>query len=467
MALHFTPSDAHAGDAAGGKGESPLKNDLAQREFMEPDRGALDSERAKKMIEHAKERRRRLAELPPPIPLDHEDPVRLGVDDSEAQTMNWIGYDEYQEHLAELAEVEQAAFRMRVASGASGTAPTGLPPTEPNLTSAQASETALASTLPGNSAPSTANVEGTTTNESSVTPPVVLAVQPEDAATEEKPTPAAAASAATAPESVEAQAAHEATAATDAASIEEISLIKLLDTPDALPSEGEHTVPLPPLLDPNAHPSPDQPATEEIKPVPPSTDPIAPEVAPAIPETIAAATPAPTPATPPSNNSGTPDPNASPMDSNGGATPAVTPTEETGTQPTPPTPSGKPSEVVSREGALSDRESDPTSVIDVPPNIWRSGRPLAAKGITLKTKRPTFTALNMIDGIGRNPIAELVLGRDGKTLRARLVRSTGNPSADEALINSLYGWSASGKQVERLKPGDTMTIRIRLILLTD
>ena len=73
----------------------------------------------------------------------------------------------------------------------------------------------------------------------------------------------------------------------------------------------------------------------------------------------------------------------------------------------------------------------------------------------------------MIDGIGRNPIAELVIGRDGKTLRARLVRSTGNSSADEALINALYGWSASGKQVERLKPGDTFTIRIRLILLTD
>ncbi len=458
LAIHLAPSDALAGSSEGGHENATLEEGKERREFMEPDRGRLDSDRARKMIEHAKERRRRLAELPPPLRVDHQEPVRLGIDDSTAQTMNWIGYDEYQEHLAELAEVEQAAFRMQVASGASGTAPTGLPPALPSLTSAQASESTPASTLAGNSSPAAAaNVEG-------VPKSTALAAAVSEASLETPDTPADTtapipmdAVSAAAPEPREEQRASEASRS------EVTSPINSIDTPPTLPSEGAHTVPLPPLLDPNAHATEEESPAEKIEPSPPTTDPIALEQVAVVPKAT----------TPESvvhssaSTSGTPDRNASPLEANGGATPAVTPTEATGTQPTPPTPAGKPSEVISREGALSDRESDATSVIDVPPNVWRSGRPLAAQGITLKTKRPTFTALNMIDGIGRNPIAELVLGRDGKTLRARLVRSTRNSSADEALVNSLYGWSASGKQVERLKPGDTLTIRIRLILLTD
>ncbi len=457
LAIHLAPSEALGGAAVGGPGGAQLNAEDTKREFMEPDRGRMDNERARKLIEHAKQRRRRLAELPPPLPVDHEEPVRLGVDDSEAQTMNWIGYDEYQEHLAELAEVEQAAFRMQIASGASGTAPTGLPPQLPTLTAAQASEPKPLNTLPGNTSPQAANVKGDETSTALVPTEVVATTsvaEATSAATSEAPTEAVPATA---------QQPRVEQKASDASTAEVTSPINSVDTPSSLPAEGEHTVPLPPLLDPSSHPSPDQPAVEEIKPVPPTTAPIAEETAEATP----AVEPHEPAATSAASSSGTPDSNASPLDSNGGATPAVTPTEATGTQPTPPTPAGKPSEIVSRDGALSDRESDATSIIDVPPNLWKSGRPLAAKGITLKTKRPTFTALNMIDGIGRNPIAELVLGRDGKTMRARLVRSTGNSSADEALVNSLYGWSASGKQVEKLKPGDTLTIRIRLILLAD
>lgn len=457
LALHLTPSNALAGTSAGGSGDAADDEDLMRREFMEPDTGALDTERAKKIIEHAKERRRRLAELPPPIPVDHEEPVRLGIDESNAQTMNWIGYEEYQEHLAELAEVEQAAFRMRVASGAEGTAPTGLPPVEPTPSTTQAAQATLAATAPGNTAPATANVEGA--DASTETPPITVAIAPVESVEATKPIEAIAAIAAI-PAVAPSEPAEPITReGSDAVTPDTTSPIKSVDTPSSLPSEGEHTVPLPPLLDPLAHPSPEHPSPEH-----PREPPVEPVEAvlpvPAVNEVL------PTESTT-NATAGTPDPNASPIEAKGSAEPAVTPTEATGLQPTQPSPQGKPSDIVSREGAISDRESDATSTIDVPSNVWRSGRPLAAKGITLKTKRPAFTALNMIDGIGRNPIAELVIGRDGKTLRARLVRSTGNSSADEALINALYGWSASGKQVERLKPGDTFTIRIRLILLTD
>ncbi len=45
--------------------------------------------------------------------------VELGIDDSTVSTMTWIGFEDYQEHLAAIAEVEQAAFQ---------TTPTGSEP---------------------------------------------------------------------------------------------------------------------------------------------------------------------------------------------------------------------------------------------------------------------------------------------------------------------------------------------------
>lgn len=42
--------------------------------------------------------------------------VTLGIDRSTASTVTWIGYEEYQEHLAALAEVEQAAFAEQAAA---------------------------------------------------------------------------------------------------------------------------------------------------------------------------------------------------------------------------------------------------------------------------------------------------------------------------------------------------------------
>ncbi len=40
---------------------------------------------------------------------EEREPV-LGIEQSSASTLTWIGYDEYMEHLAQFAEVEQAAF---------------------------------------------------------------------------------------------------------------------------------------------------------------------------------------------------------------------------------------------------------------------------------------------------------------------------------------------------------------------
>ena len=44
-------------------------------------------------------------------PEEQEDQEQLGIDEGTPSTMTWIGYEDYQEHLAQLAEVEQAAFK--------------------------------------------------------------------------------------------------------------------------------------------------------------------------------------------------------------------------------------------------------------------------------------------------------------------------------------------------------------------
>ncbi len=45
-------------------------------------------------------------------PLEPQETLDLGLDVDSAATMTWIGYEEYQAHLAALADVEQAAFTL-------------------------------------------------------------------------------------------------------------------------------------------------------------------------------------------------------------------------------------------------------------------------------------------------------------------------------------------------------------------
>jgi hypothetical protein len=47
---------------------------------------------------------------PPPTPDMVPPPVEPGIERSDASTLTWVGYEEYREHLARLAAVDQAAF---------------------------------------------------------------------------------------------------------------------------------------------------------------------------------------------------------------------------------------------------------------------------------------------------------------------------------------------------------------------
>jgi hypothetical protein len=115
-------------------------------------------------------------------------------------------------------------------------------------------------------------------------------------------------------------------------------------------------------------------------------------------------------------------------------------------------------------GAQSDRESDPSSIIDVPREHWQLGKPLAAQGLELKPRRPDVTILTQLTAWPRNPTAQITFDRTGVPTLAVLLIDTGDSRVDAAIIAALYRWRAAGKPLEQMKDGDTIDITIRLLI---
>jgi hypothetical protein len=280
---------------------------------------------------------------PPQEPPD--DSVKLGIDESTDSSMTWIGYDEYEEHLAALAETEQAAFTDSTMGGT---------PSEPASSPAPAAET---------QPPDNAQDESGETNdplaeieawlEASQVGPGPPAGEPTDPVAETQ------------------------------------ALEDLLDSLERMLSEAPDPQPRQQATPPQP-PAPQQPAQ------PSETD-------------------------------------------------------------APPTPPGEPADP-------SDQESDATSTRDVPLDDIKLGKPFASHGLRIKPRRPEFTTLTMLTAAPNNPLAELRFRRDGKPQRVRILKSSGDARIDEGILNSLYRWRASGKKLQELKKGETIPVRIQIVL---
>lgn len=116
-------------------------------------------------------------------------------------------------------------------------------------------------------------------------------------------------------------------------------------------------------------------------------------------------------------------------------------------------------------GVRADDESVARSATD--PIVVRPGKPVARKGLNIKTSYARFSPSTIVLSRPRNPLVRLTFGRDGKMRRAEFVdgETTGSLDADKTLLDSLHRWSASGKDLERLPVNDpdagvTLTFRI-------
>ncbi|MCI0362889.1 MAG: hypothetical protein L0Y44_11300 [Phycisphaerales bacterium] len=115
-------------------------------------------------------------------------------------------------------------------------------------------------------------------------------------------------------------------------------------------------------------------------------------------------------------------------------------------------------------GALSDKQSPPASVIDIPPDQWKLGKPLVGQGLELKPHRPTFTLLTLMTAAPGNPLCEINFDASGVPRTASILETSGDPRVDNAILASLYRWRASGSDLEQLSSAETLPVQMRILL---
>ncbi len=110
----------------------------------------------------------------------------------------------------------------------------------------------------------------------------------------------------------------------------------------------------------------------------------------------------------------------------------------------------------------SDRDSEATSIIHISPDQWKAGKPLAAQGIVLRPRRPSFTANQLVANAPGNLVAELQIDNSGKPQTVIILLSTGSHSIDRSIESSLYRWRASGDEIDELEGNKTFKIIIHI-----
>lgn len=116
----------------------------------------------------------------------------------------------------------------------------------------------------------------------------------------------------------------------------------------------------------------------------------------------------------------------------------------------------------SAPGAPSDIDADPTSRVDVPPSHWKTGKPVAAEGLVLRPRRPSFTAHQVVTNAPGGMLAALHLDQRGHPVKVEVLEGTGSDSIDRSLRASLFRWRAAGDRIDALDEGETIYIEITI-----
>ncbi len=498
------PSDGRATGVVLGTANQGLKGPThdPERERTVEKRPELERTMRRKMEIRKLQRERQEPEEQPPEREEEkpDEEVVLGIDESTADTMNWIGYAEYERHLAALAEVEQAALRVQTSAGSQGTASPSLVPAPPSPTVAMSPDP-IDPLLPpdaGSADPADTTLEATRSEQPSTPPAATARTEASETTGSDderaRPVPAD-------PAASEGRSANDDQPLDDpnirdedAPAVEEgldpdlpapddagnetpwipATLARPTDLqriPDTLVRPDER--PDPSAISPEQFLNPSAPGllefalpregadADSLSPIPPTEVPNAerdPSVRKEVPDE---------PSRERERNPDDPETRGDRNASRGGGIAGPTATDGAAAPSATPSPAGAPGDTRDEQGALSTRESDASSTIDVPLADWRNGKPLARKGIMLQTFRPKLNTLDRIDGVRFNPIVELVVGSDGIPRHVVIARSSGNPGINEAIRSSLFKWRASGKRISELKPGQTLTIRLKLLMLQD
>lgn len=128
-----------------------------------------------------------------------------------------------------------------------------------------------------------------------------------------------------------------------------------------------------------------------------------------------------------------------------------------------------------KPGKADDRESV-ASIIRRAQEVRAASlnQPLSGEGLEIKPVEPKFPASIRFTQLPRNPIVLIRFNAQGRVVNAKFlhdevkkrVYDTGSKGVDEPLINAIYKWRASGKQLEALDPDDpesTIEISMRIL----
>lgn len=132
-----------------------------------------------------------------------------------------------------------------------------------------------------------------------------------------------------------------------------------------------------------------------------------------------------------------------------------------------PSREGRPVQPHEETGDVTDRQSDATSRLDVTRDQWQLGKPLSGRGVELKPRRaevPLFTRFTA--ALRSNPICRMEFDRTGKVVRAMILVPSGDPRVDEDILNSLYGWRASGSAIDALQANGVFAVELRYVLMS-
>lgn len=119
-------------------------------------------------------------------------------------------------------------------------------------------------------------------------------------------------------------------------------------------------------------------------------------------------------------------------------------------------------------GIRSEKEADPAS--KTKPVEVILGRPAAAQGLEIITKRPRrnpFSLVTRATAIPESPVLDVRFNRSGAVFKATIVKSSGSPDVDSPVLAAVYGWTARGKDLELLPSNDPeagITIRVTILL---
>lgn len=483
--------------------QRPKAPDAGKAAAKRPDEKKPDERQAKKPEEKPKEPdapKQAAAEQPPPPPAaaaaampepkpayPEDEEVAIGKDDGDPNSIVIIGRDAYEEHMAQLSVVAQAGYRMSDAGGNGSEGP-------------GRSNTSLDRGVGGGGAAS--NADATTVVASAAGSPNETATRVVQAAPIDEPKVLAPAEGNNAKQPAQ-PAAPQAPAQQPTQPLPPPTPVAPAPVPVAPREEPTPVPPSPPSPPVPVEPKPSTnettppveiPRKDDAPPPPPEPKPVTPPATPAPdpkqPQATppAATQPQPAPPTPqPQPIAPAPPPQPAnaqqpPVTTAGGGVASTEKPRAGGAADQAPGEAGKaggqgasPVPGAGGKGALSDLESPATGLVKCDPKDWKNGRLIAARGIQLKPRKANFTLLQQVNELGgaMDPVVAITFDHTGNVPAGtpdspaklpRILRSSGNPSLDERIIDALCGWRASGKQIDDLKPGETVTVTLQLIL---